>query len=148
MNHEIRLPGYGGAGFFLRRTIGGDPPIRAAVDVWLLGPDFLEARFGRVTAPPFLSDLARWLYAVAESNLPEQQVAAFADASAGMSIDVVGSDDARVNLSISVAELDDGQMLDPLAVNFEVSRAAMVDTAYRVAQIAGGVDLADFKAVP
>lgn len=115
--------------------------------MWLLGPEFLEARFGRVTAPPFLPDLARWLYAVAESKLPEQQIAAFADGPAGISIDVAGSDEARVNLSIAVAELDDGQMLDPLTVDFEVSRAAMVDTAYRVAQIAGGVDLADFTAV-
>ena len=148
MDYEIRLPGYGGAGLFLRHTVGGDPPMSAAVDVWLLGPDFLEARFGRVTAPLFLPDLARWLYAVAESNLPEQRVTAFADASAGISIDVAGSDDARVNLSIAVAELDGGQMLDPLGVDFEVSRAAMVDTAYRVAQVAGGVDLADFTAVP
>jgi hypothetical protein len=145
LNYEVRLPGYGGAGLFLRRTMAGDPLTRKAVDLWLLGPEFCEARFGRTTEPDFLPNLARYFFNAASGDIPEQRLPAFADTSVGITIDVAGSDAERLNLRVAVSDDPDADMLDPLILDFDVSRAALADTAYALAELAGGVDLADYE---
>lgn len=147
MNYEVRLPGYGGAGVFLRRTICGDPPSRKGIDLWLLGPTFCTAVLGRETDPGFLPDLARYLFDVAGSAAPEKNLPAFADTTAGLSVDVESSDDTRVGLRIVVVEDLDEDVPGHEDLHFEVSRAGLAHAAYGIAEVAGGVDLADFGAI-
>jgi hypothetical protein len=140
----MRLPGYGGAGVFLRRSVAGEPVDRKAIDIWLLGPDFCSAVLGRETESNLLPDLARYLFAVASGTAPERDLPSFADTTAGLSIDVGTSDHVRVGLRFRVAEDLDAAVVDYLDLDFESSRAALVTTAEGIASIAGGVDLADF----
>jgi len=145
LNYEMRLPGYGGAGFFLRRTVAGDPPSSSALDIWLLGPDFCTATLGRATAPDFLPRIARYFFDVASSAAPEKQLPAFADGLSGVSVDVGASDQERVGLRIGlIIDLDD-DLADPEMLDFETSRAAVAHTAHRIADLVGGVQLADFE---
>ncbi|PZS16987.1 MAG: hypothetical protein DLM57_09330 [Pseudonocardiales bacterium] len=144
MNYEMRLPGYGGAGVFLRRTAAREPACRKAIDIWLLAPDFCKAVLGRATESALLPDLARYLFTVASSATPERDLPSFADTTAGLSIDVGTSDEVRVGLRVRVADDPDADVVDYLDIDFETSRAALVVAAEGIAAVAGGMDLADF----
>lgn len=145
MNYEMRLPGYGGAAVLLRRAITLDPDGSKAVDIWLLGPDFCNAVLCRPSEPDFLEKLARHLFAVAVASAPEQDLASFADVTAGLTIDVGTSDSVRVGLRVRVIDDPDAEVADLLDLDFETSRAALVATAQNFAETIGGMDLADFE---
>ena len=141
----MRLPGYGGAGFFLRRTVAGDPPSISALDMWLLAPEFCTAALGRATAPDFLPRIARYFFEAASSAAPEKQLPAFSDGLSGVTVDVGTSDQERVGLRVGLfTDLDD-HLADPEILDFETSRAALAHTAHRIAELVGDVQLAAFE---
>jgi hypothetical protein len=155
MNDEVRLPGYGGAGVFIRRAVVRGALSSPGVDVWLVGPEFVEAVLGRATLPGFLADLARFLFAVAGAAVPEQDPHLFEDPVAGFTIEITGSDNARVELVTTVTSSspseppgclfeDVGADAHEYALGFETSRAALANTAQDIAELVGGMDLADF----
>lgn len=146
MRYDIRLPGYGGVALFLRRTVAGDPASEPAVDIWLLDTDRCRGFLARQTTPEFLPDLARYLFSVASSALPERHVSAFGDATAGITFDVSSSEEQRIKLNVAVvADLED-YMAERAVLDVETSRAAVVLAAERIADLIGGFDLADFGA--
>jgi hypothetical protein len=145
MVYDVRVPGYGGAGVFLRKTIAGDPPGSTAVDVWLLGPGFCSAILGRATETMLYPDLAKYLFDAASNARPEQALLAFQDLTAGLSIDVGTSDEARIGLRVRIVDDPDAPVIDYLEIDFETSRAALVTSAESIAEFVGGIDLADFS---
>lgn len=144
MNYEMRIPGFGGAGVFLRRTVAGSPATAKALDLWLVGPSFCNAIFRRATEPGLLADLAKYLFTVAGATNPTHDMPSFQDSTAGLSVDVVTSDERRIGLQVNVVEDLEADVTEYLGLNFETSRAALANSASKIAETFGTDNLADF----
>jgi hypothetical protein len=139
----MRLPGFGGAGLFLRRSIASESN-RPGADVWLVDPRMHNGVLGREVDRRFWLRLARYLFDVAGAQFPDRDVPAFLDASSGLSVDVGTSDSNRVGLQVLVTGLDDPDCPE-LGLRFESTRAALANAAIGVQSLFGSLDLADFE---
>ncbi|MFC9788059.1 hypothetical protein [Rhodococcus sp. NPDC127528] len=127
MSTEFRLPGFGGAAVFLRRTVASarmresDAP-GTAFDVGLLSPDRLVWYQQRVAEDDFVDRLGAFLLRAAADFHPEKSLDVFADRRMGLTVSVRTSTDSRVELEFEIVEEED-------VMSFETSRVALAAAA-------------------
>ena len=127
----LRLPGFGGAALFLSPIIApGNRETQDVLvrnyDIGLLSPDRKVEYLARRANFNFISNLAKFFWAVAKEIHPEKSVPDFQDIELGLSISVVSSTDFLVELQISVVKELETTPLEFDMLNFETSRVTLI----------------------
>ena len=127
----FRLPGVGGVALFLLPIMapgrsGFDENLVRNYDVALLSPDRKVEYLARTAKLNFISELANYLWEVANEIHPEKSVPHFQDTELGLGISVVSSNDFLVEVQISVVMDFDTTPLEFDSLNFETSRLALI----------------------
>jgi hypothetical protein len=122
----FRLAGYGGAALFLRSgVLGGDPP-RLTLDVGFLTPTDYVWFMRQPMMPGLTEELAHFFFACANDIDPELSVDAVVDPLSGLSVRVLSSTPAQVEMQVEVGA-DDGE-----GVKFLTSRVALTRAADQI----------------
>ena len=141
----LRLPGFGGAGLFLRTSVmpvaaeDADVDVAAlGLDVGLLSPFRFVQFLSRSATRGFSQELSSFFFADADDWTPQDSVPAFIDPLSGLTCRVLSSTPVQVGLLV---ELDDDSIGDPdgRALDFVTSRAVLAQAAMD-ARILEGVD--------
>ena len=138
----FRLPGFGGAGVFLRTGVlpvsadDADDVAALGLDVGLLSPGRFVQFLSRRARPGFSQELSAFFFAAADDWAPEQSVPVFSNPLSGLTCRVLSSTPGQVGLLV---ELDDDSAGDPdvRALDFVTSRAVLAQAAMDVRALEG-----------
>lgn len=121
----FRLAGFGGALVLLR---SGVTPAGLSLDIGFLSPDEYVWFLRRPVTEGFSDQLATMFFDCANEAQPERVVPPLRDGRSGLLVQVLSSDDSRVEMQFQVL---DGSADEDEAdgLNFETSRVALVQAA-------------------
>lgn len=137
----FRLPGFGGAGLFLRSGVStslglaGQTYPELVFDVCLCDP---QRRVNYLARPGEAGFVLRWsafLMHAASDFHPEVSLAAFQDKAMGLSVDVESSTDTSVFLLVRVVEDLSSDVAEFDGLGFETTRAALASAAVECRQL-------------
>jgi len=102
----------------------GDRSPEQAADVALLTPDRYVRYLRRPISEGFARELGHFLFSAASEFHPEQ-LPAFFDNRAGLTVSIMSSTDSRVGIEVSIIVDLEAQVAETDGINFETSRTAL-----------------------
>lgn len=147
---QFRLPGFDGAGLFLRtltlpESLPGLDRLTLAFDVGLLSPERKVEYLARKSDPQFVKRLSGFFWSAANDFHPEQSVPILTQDSMGVTIAVVSSSDFRIEIQVTLVEELGANILEFDLLNFETSRLALTTAAREVRSLTGEIDDPEFS---